>query len=96
VNSHVLLAFFYSTTAAIYALGLVIYIKLFPHRKLNLVVLLIIISLLPLYSILRPGPYESGDMQLHATRAISFYNILFNEHKLPTWFPELNLGYGDA
>jgi len=26
---------------------------------------------------------------------MSFYNILFNEHILPRWIPEFNVGYGD-
>ncbi len=58
--------------------------------------MLFLISLLPLVSILRKGSYESGDLSLHATRAISFYEVLLKEHVIPTWSPELNIGYGDT
>ncbi|HZZ99004.1 MAG TPA: glycosyltransferase family 39 protein, partial [Candidatus Saccharimonadia bacterium] len=66
------------------------------HRKINLFALLILLSVLPLLSLLRPGPYESGDMMLHATRAQPFFDSIMQFHQLPRWAGELNLGYGDT
>lgn len=75
-------------------LGLIIYRYLF-RRKVNLFFLLMLISLLPIISILRTGTYESGDLSLHTQRLMSFYNLLFNYNLIPRWTPEFNAGYGD-
>lgn len=63
--------------------------------KINLLYLLVLISVLPLVSIFRLGTYESGDLSLHTTRLMSFYNLLINYHLIPRWTPEFNVGYGD-
>lgn len=75
-------------------LGLIIYRYLFK-RKINLLYLLILISILPLVSIFRMGTYESGDLSLHTQRLMSFYNSLFNHRLIPRWTPEFNAGFGD-
>ena len=75
-------------------LGLMTYKYIFK-RKINLLYLLILISILPIISIFRAGSYESGDLSLHTTRLISFYNLLANYHLIPRWTPEFNAGYGD-
>jgi hypothetical protein len=75
-------------------LGLLIFKYIFK-RKINLLYLLIIISIVPIISIFRAGTYESGDLSLHAKRLISFYNLLINYKLIPRWTPEFNSGYGD-
>ena len=81
--------------SAFLAVGLVIYRHLFPRKRINLFFLLILIALLPIVSIFRMGTYESGDLSLHTTRLMSFYNLLINYHLIPRWTPEFNAGYGD-
>lgn len=76
--------------------GLGIYRYIYPKKRIKFVIVLLLLSFLPIVSIFRPGSYESGDLSLHATRAMSFYNVLTQEHTIPKWSPELNLGYGDA
>lgn len=75
--------------------ALLIYRFVFPRKKVHPLALVLLLSLLPLVSLLRPGSYESGDLSLHTMRTISFYKILFIEHQLPRWTPEFNVGYGD-
>lgn len=75
-------------------LGLIVF-KYLLKRKINLFYLLILISVLPIVSIFRLGAYESGDLSLHTTRLMSFYNLLINYHLIPRWTPEFNAGYGD-
>lgn len=77
------------------AVALLLWIKVFK-QKISPFWLLIIISFLPLTSLFRAGVAESGDMALHATRAMSFYESLVELHGLPRWAGELNLGYGDT
>src|SRR5216683_8054468 len=74
--------------------GLLIYRFVFPKKNINLFILLIFISLLPLISLLRPGDYESGDFNIHIYRIMSFYDSLREGHFLPSWAPELNATYG--
>src|SRR3989344_1144029 len=81
--------------SALVFFGVLFYRFIYPKKKINLFVLLIVISLLPLISMLRSGTYESGDLSLHAVRAMSYYNIIFNEHILPMWTPEFYAGFGD-
>lgn len=81
--------------SALVFFGILFYRFIYPKKKINLFVLLIIISLLPLISMLRSGTYQSGDLSLHAVRAMSYYNIIFNEHSLPRWTPEFYAGFGD-
>ncbi len=76
-------------------IGLLIYRYIFPKKKINLLYLLILISILPIISIFRVGTYESGDLSLHTTRLISFYNLFINYHLIPRWTPEFNAGFGD-
>ncbi|HWY78783.1 MAG TPA: 6-pyruvoyl-tetrahydropterin synthase-related protein [Candidatus Sulfotelmatobacter sp.] len=76
-------------------IGLLIYHFVFPKKRIHPVAFLILISLLPLVSIFRIGSYESGDLSFHTMRTISFYHLLFVEHSIPRWSPELNVGYGD-
>lgn len=74
---------------------LIMYFKFFAIKKINYLLILSLISILPVISIFRVGSYESGDLSLHVMRTISFYRILFVEHIFPRWTPEFNIGYGD-
>jgi len=76
-------------------IGLVFFQYIYPKRRLSSLLLVILLSLLPVVSIFRPGTYESGDLSLHVIRTISFYNMLFTERTIPHWTPEFNAGYGD-
>jgi hypothetical protein len=76
------------------SLGLISYRYIYPKKKINLFVLLILISLLPLLSLLRPGDYESGDFNIHLYRIISFYEALKEGIIMPSWASELNGTYG--
>ncbi len=73
---------------------LAIYRYFFPKKKINLFFLLIILSLLPLISIFRPGTYESGDLSLNVYKAMSFYDSLHEGNILPHWAGSLNAHYG--
>ena len=75
-------------------LCLVIYKFLYPKRKINLFFLLIIISIIPIVSILRVGAYESGDFNIHVRRAMEFYSLLTQANPMPTWAADLNATYG--
>jgi len=83
------------TLSLLLLLGLLIYRYVFPKRKINLFYFLVLISILPIISIFRVGTYESGDLSLHTTRLMSFYNLLINYRLIPRWTPEFNAGYGD-
>ncbi len=63
-------------------------------KKINLLYLLILISLLPVWSIFRPGVYESGDLWIHITNAIAFYKSLTEGILIPRWAGELNATFG--
>lgn len=83
-----------SILSTLLGLGLIIYKYIFK-RKVSLLFLLILISILPIVSIFRTGTYESGDLSLHTERLMSFYNLLINYNLIPRWTPEFNAGYGD-
>lgn len=75
-------------------LGILFYGYIFPKRKPNLFILLLIISLLPLVSILRKGTYESGDLTIHTSFLINFYKNLQEGIIVPQWAGNLCAGYG--
>lgn len=76
-------------------LGATLFYKfIFPKKSINLFVLLIIISFLPLVSLLRTGVYESGDFNLHIYRTMSFYQNLTDGNLIPSWASILNGTYG--
>lgn len=71
--------------------GILIYKFIYPKKNINLLFLLILISLLPVLSILRKGTYESSDLTLHTHYAMSFYENLKVGNLFPQW---TNVGYG--
>lgn len=74
--------------------GIVFYKNIFPKRKINLFVVLLLLSALLSISIFRKGVYESGDFTIHIYRNMSFYDSLKEGHFLPSWAAGLNATYG--
>src|ERR1035437_3924153 len=74
--------------------GALFYKFIFPKKNINLFVLLLMISVLPIISIARAGVYESGDFNLHIRRAMEFYQLLSQGNFIPTWAGDLNATYG--
>lgn len=76
-------------------LGTIVYRFVYPKKKINLFILLLLISILPLLSLLRQGDYESGDFNIHIYRIMSFYDSLMEGNIMPSWAGELNATYGN-
>ncbi len=74
--------------------SLLFYRYIYPKRKLNLLVVLLIISLIGIMSVLRNGVYESGDFNLHIYRTMAFYDAIKDGQLMPSWAGELNGTYG--
>lgn len=75
--------------------GAIFYRFVYPKKRINLFVLLLIISVLPIISIFRIGDYESGDFNIHIYRTMSFYDSLREGNLMPSWAGELNATYGN-
>ncbi|MCL4418582.1 6-pyruvoyl-tetrahydropterin synthase-related protein [Patescibacteria group bacterium] len=76
-------------------IGTIFYRYIYPKKKINLFILLLVISILPIISIFRVGTYESGDFNIHIYRIISFYDSLKEGTLMPSWAGELNATYGN-
>lgn len=74
--------------------GAIIYRYIYPKKSINLLTLLMLISLLPLISILREGTYESGDLNIHVGFATSFFESLKEGNFIPSWSSQMIHGYG--
>lgn len=74
--------------------GTLFYRYIFPKKRINLLILLVIISILPIISVFRAGVYESGDFNLHIYRAMSFYQNFLDGNLMPSWAGKLNATYG--
>lgn len=81
-------------TSLLVLTGVIIYRYVYPKKKINLFILLLIISILPIVSIFRTGTYESGDFNIHVYRAMAFYDSLKDGQFMPSWAGELNATYG--
>lgn len=81
-------------SSALLLLGVITYKYIYPKCNINLLFLLILISLLPLISILRKGSYESGDLNIHVGFAISFFESLKDGNLVPRWSSQMIYGYG--
>ena len=66
-------------------IGLIIYKFIYPKKKINLFCLLLIITTLPILSILREGSYNSGDLSLHTKYAMQFFDNLSQGNLIPKW-----------
>ena len=80
--------------SALVLTGTLVFKYIYPKKKINLFALLLIISILPIISILRAGAYESGDFNIHVRRAIEFYSLFAQGNLMPTWAGDLNATYG--
>lgn len=81
--------------SALVLAGTLFYRFIYPKKKINLLILLLVISILPVISIFRTGAYESGDFNIHIYRIMSFYDSLMEGHLMPSWAGELNATYGN-
>ncbi len=86
----VVVSFFFSL---LLAASLIIY-KFVFKKKLNLLLTLILISILPVISIFRSGTYEAGDLTLHSVLLQSFFENLKDGILLPQWAGGLCRSYG--
>lgn len=71
-----------------------LYRRFFPKQKINFLILLLIIGLLPTFSIFREGTYRSGDMNTHTIQLMDFYPNFQEGTFLPRWTANLCGGYG--
>lgn len=76
-------------------MGTLVYRFIYPKKKINLSILFLIISILPIISIFRVGDYESGDFNIHIYRIMAFYDSLREGNIMPSWAGELNATYGN-
>lgn len=83
-------------TSVLLLTGMLIYRYVYPKKKVNLFVFLLLIFILPIISISRTGDYESGDFNIHIYRIMSFYDSLMEGHLMPSWAAELNATYGNT
>lgn len=88
------MAFLNTMTIILLFSGWLFYMFIFPKRKFNLFILLLLISILPLISILRIGVYESGDFNIHVKIAMQFYENLKQGNIIPAWIEKSCSGYG--
>ncbi len=74
--------------------SLLFYYYVYPKKKINLFFLLLILSILPLVSVLRKGTYESGDLSIHVKFAMQFFENLSQGNYFPEWIGRHCSGYG--
>ncbi len=55
---------------------------------------IVVLSLLPLSSLLHPGMFVAHDSEAHVVRVASFYQSLTEGNIFPRWSQSLNAGYG--
>ena len=80
--------------SAVLLIGLIAYRYVYPRKKINLFAVLLLISLLPIISLLRKGAYESGDFNFNIYKSMSLLTALKDGQLLPGWAGELNSVYG--
>lgn len=94
MSEHYRMVFINGILCLILITGFLIYRFKFPKKRINYFILLLLVSLLPVISIFRPGAYESGDFTIHVYRSIEFYSILKEGNIMPSWAGNLNANYG--
>ncbi len=80
--------------SVILLIGLFFYRFVYPKKKINLLALVILISILPIISIFRQGSYETGDLSLHTKLAMQFFENLQQGVFVPQWIPNHCYRYG--
>jgi 6-pyruvoyl-tetrahydropterin synthase related domain len=73
---------------------LFVYRIIYPKKRISLFILLLLVSLLPLMSVLRQGSYQSGDLSFHVMEAEEFYKSLQQGNIFPIWAGDMNATYG--
>lgn len=92
-QSYILIALELASTT-ILGILLIFYKFIYPKKNINLLVLTILISILPVISIFRPGTYQSSDLTLHSTFLHFFYDNLQDGILVPRWAGNDCSGYG--
>ncbi len=82
------------TAVLFLSLGVLFYRYIYPKKNINLLMLLILTSLLPLISLLRIGTYESGDLSQNVFKSMEFYSSLQEGSFIPRWAGDLNATFG--
>lgn len=67
---------------------------IYPKKKINFLILIFLISLLPTISFWRKGVFESGDFGFHTQALISFYQSLSSGILIPRWSSLFCQGFG--
>lgn len=70
------------------------FLKQINKRNLLWLPLLIILTIIPLRDLLRPGLFVGHDTADHVARIANFYQNLKDGKPIPRWAPNLNWGYG--
>lgn len=66
----------------------------YTHRTIYIGLVIIVVSLLPLWDLLHPGLPVTHDGQDHVARIANFYASLSEGNLVPRWAANLNWGYG--
>lgn len=74
--------------------GLFFFKYVYPKKKFNYLFLILLLSLLPLISLLRAGVYESGDFAINVIKTMSLYQSLLEGIFPVRWSGDLNATYG--
>jgi hypothetical protein len=69
-------------------------VKYIFKKQVSPIVIIALVSLLPVVHIFRTGMFESGDLWIHVTRFLQFYQSLEEGILFPVWAKDLNLTYG--
>lgn len=77
-----------------FVFGVTFYKYIYPKKNLSYLTLIILISILPLISLLRIGVYESGDFAINVIKTISLYESLSSNIFPVHWAGSLNATYG--
>src|SRR4029079_18631996 len=76
------------------SLGVLFYVYVYPKKKVSFFFFLLLISLLPLLSILRKGTYESSTLSENIYITQSFFETLMDGNFIPIWNAHGYAGYG--
>lgn len=74
--------------------GFLIYRYIYPKKTVNLFLLLLIITIIPILSLFRDGTFRAGDLRAHTAQLIDFYYNLHEGVLFPQWAGDLCGGYG--
>jgi len=94
LNDPFLISFFNASLFLIFATFLFFYKFIYPKKNINLVLILLIVSTIPILSIFRMGTFEAGDLRPHTAQLIDFFYNLREGIIVPRWSSNLCAGYG--